>query len=64
MLSKNYKIILVNDSVYDFTTFNHPGNIQVFNNKLGNDVSNDYYFHSTKAKKVWQKYFIGKLIKN
>ena len=64
MLSENNKIVLVKNNIYDFTSFNHPGNMKVFINKLGKDVSDDFKFHSISSHKIWNKYFIGKLKNN
>lgn len=57
---KNGRIILsVKNIVYDVTEVEHPFHIVPFLSRK--DVSEDYYFHSSKSKKIWEKYKIGKI---
>ena len=58
-IKEGRKIIFVGNKVYDFTNFKHPGNFDVFSNRIGTDVSKDYNFHGPSSKKIWSKYFIG-----
>ena len=58
-IDKGKKIVMVGNKVYDFTNFKHPGNFEPFNNRIGKDVTNDYKFHGSNSKKMWDKYFIG-----
>ena len=63
-LRKNNKIILIRKNiVYDVTDFikNHPGGENsIIKNQL-KDNNENYNYHSSKAKKKWDKYKIGYL---
>ena len=61
MIKNGRIILLVKNLVYDVTEFEHPFNINPFLSRIGKDVSEDYYFHSNKSKKIWEKYKIGKI---
>tara|TARA_X000000950_G_C13907848_1_gene657690 strand:- start:2492 stop:2734 length:243 start_codon:yes stop_codon:yes gene_type:complete len=61
MIKNKRIILLVRNSVYDVTDFEHPFNIDPFLIRIGKDVREDYFFHSNKSKKIWEKYKIGKL---
>jgi cytochrome b involved in lipid metabolism len=58
--------ILVGRKIYDVTEFLnlHPGSKQAILKYAGYNVKNSYIFHSKKAKKIWKKFFIGKLLKD
>lgn len=64
-LIKDGKIIIIRkDNIYDITNYkSHPGGVNCFQKKNGEEVSLDYKFHSNKAKKIWSLYFIGKIYK-
>ena len=56
------------NKVYDATPYfamgpqAHPGGMNIIKRKAGTDVSRDYKFHSTKAKKqLWSSFEIGYL---
>ena len=59
--------IIANNKVYDVTTFinQHPGGCQSLLNRLGGkkDATEDFFFHSKKARKKWEEYHIGYLRK-
>jgi len=57
--------IIANNYVYDITKFldnyNHPIPKNIVLNKLGTDCTIDINFHGRKARKLLEKYKIGKL---
>jgi len=57
--------IVAGDTVYDITTYlqQHPGGTQCLLKKAGgaSDCTVDLNFHSTRGRRVWKKYEIGKL---
>jgi cytochrome b involved in lipid metabolism len=58
--------IFVGRKIYDVTEFLnlHPGSKQAILKYAGYNVKISYNFHSKKAKKIWKKFFIGKLLKD
>jgi cytochrome b involved in lipid metabolism len=53
--------VIANHKVYDVTDFLkiHPEHVSVIVPKAGQDVTQDYLFHTKHMKKIWQKYCIG-----
>ena len=62
-IKKGRTIIVSENSVYDVTDFlpQHPPGGNVISKHTGNDVSNSYKHHSTRARKVWSKYMVGRI---
>jgi cytochrome b involved in lipid metabolism len=60
-----YIILIANNKIYDVTTFvnEHPGSANAILRNHNNDCSQSYYFHSSRAKKIWDKFRIGHLKK-
>lgn len=58
--------ILIDGLIYDVTFYDHPGGIDVFYQDPDNyrDLFKDFDYvdHSKKAKKLMQKFLLGKLI--
>ena len=56
---------IANNNVYDVTAFlnKHPGGKFVLLSKAGTNVTTQYAWHSSHAKKLWEKYKIGKICK-
>lgn len=58
--------IIANNKVYDITKLlnKHPCSDTILLNKAktGANCYEDYYFHNSKSKKKWKKYFIGYII--
>jgi cytochrome b involved in lipid metabolism len=67
LIKEGLIIIICRKCVYDFTEYLnnhlHPGGNDIIERlyNSGNDCSIDYNFHNTRAKKVWNRYFIGYL---
>ena len=53
--------LIANYKVYDVTLFLqlYPGHISIILPKAGQDVTQDYLFHTKHMKKIWKKYCIG-----
>lgn len=53
--------LIANNNVYNVTEFLqlHPEHINIVLEKAGQDVSEDYFFHTKSMKKIWKKYYIG-----
>lgn len=54
-------IVLINRNVFDITDFEHPYSKDIIKKRLGKDIGNDMKFHSSNARKLLKKYYIGKL---
>lgn len=58
--------LVVGDSIYDATEYmqHHPGGTTCILKKAGGlvDCTEDLRFHSRTGRRVWQKYYVGKLI--
>lgn len=57
--------IVIQDKVYDLTNFlyEHPGGLEIILEHAGMDATTVFHDigHSTEAKKILSKYFIGEL---
>ena len=55
--------IVADNNVYDVTKFigHHPGGKFVILSKAGTDVTQQFEWHSRRAKELWKKYKIGRL---
>ena len=55
--------LIVEKNVYDITNFLklHPEHINRIIKKAGENVTDDYNFHTKNQKKIWKQYKIGKI---
>ena len=55
--------LVAHGRIYDVTLFmdSHPGGIASIMKHAGSDSTVDYEFHSSKARKLWAKYYIGRI---
>lgn len=62
--NNNSYFVIIKNKIYDiiFIIQNHPAGNKAIFNKNGNDIYNDYKFHSKKTKKLIKKKYVGKLI--
>ena len=53
--------LIAHNKVYDVTNFisTHPIGSEPIIKKAGQDCTEDYDFHPSKSKKIWEKYKIG-----
>ena len=53
--------IMAQGKVYDVTRYLslHPGSLSTLLRKGGQDCTQDYHFHSKRARILWKKYHIG-----
>ena len=63
MIQNERCIIFVKKAVYDVTEFieKHPGGSNALLNKIGEDCTVDFNYHSKNGRKLWDKYKIGYL---
>lgn len=61
--NKGNVLLIAKSKVYDITSFtdHHPGGQYALKNNINRECSIDYDFHSYKAKKIWNKYCVGRL---
>ena len=54
-------LVICNNRVFDISSLidNHTGGNDALVKKIGQDVTDDYYFHGRSAQKAWQKLQVG-----
>ncbi len=59
------KYILIDDKIYDISSIldNHPGGYYTlwYRCELLCDCKEDFFYHSNKSQKKWEKLFVGKI---